>query len=351
MGRRISGGQKRPGVILLNAYSDRVHDFSRPRLLQSFYTMNIKDQVENFQGTKDDLIKALLVQLEKYESQLQLYAVHHSICPITPGGQTLQSTPPVQRGDGRVLSPTQATQPSLKFIINEITTGNRRKRTRPSLKWKGSAQTLVDEVPLGRNWWVKLKDIELDSVSQNQHAISMLCDWKVSSGSTHEGVQKPPYDSAAPNSNCIPGLITYARAYGEQLRKWEQSATFAATMASLSRIIFISICVVILKAGVPEAQINAAMSLVSGQDSPVLHQRHRAAVVWLHGLINSLYSVGWGIRASDLLLMCECRYTHLHAVLTFGRASIGIILSRACRFWKGFFSIPDKSFARWKVPG
>ena len=82
---------------------------------------------------------------------------------------------------------------------------------------------------------------------------------------------------------------------------------------ALQRFIFVCLCVVLQAEGVATDQVNSVMRMLISDTGGKYLERVRKGVMWMNTLIDDLAGIGWGSRASELLMLCELRRKHLTA--------------------------------------
>ncbi len=104
-------------------------------------------------------------------------------------------------------------------------------------------------------------------------------------------------------------ILTYADVYGHATKKTQEHAQFALTVGVFQQLIFVSLCVVLEASGTPTDSIDSSMILSFAAEREKSLARIRRGVWWANRCIASLSKGDWGLRSTEIFLLCKLQVT------------------------------------------
>lgn len=171
-------------------------------------------------------------------------------------------------------------------------------RTSNNAPWRRLAQTLVQETPFANNWASTLRDNGVHEMMSTGQAVTVLL------GPEHEINTSPTQDRLPPIDD-EQGAFARVRAYARAAAQKGLDASAALMLANFQKFLVFCLCSVMRETGVPENDVNGIMRICLGNVTKDYCRRVLRAAVYLNQLVDALYMEGWGLRASELLLLCK----------------------------------------------
>lgn len=251
--------------------------------------------IDNFQGSSSDYISYLertVISLRRRQNHCRCSSITHDTlqrdtgthCPTTSGTKELEIV-----HFHPTKSPTRAT------------TRKRRKKETPVPRWEEQALTLIGETPKADMWTHKLKEIGIFDVMCSGKAVSHLLLLDV--GNKPRTVS-PGDTSMAQVLRSSP--LSRIEHYASVSVQKEITAAVATALANYQKFLVLSSCAVLVRIGTSTKEIYDIVRICMGNAVTDDHcKRILRACQFVHELMDTLYMGGWGLRAFELLLVCE----------------------------------------------
>jgi len=164
--------------------------------------------------------------------------------------------------------------------------------------WRKLARTLVRETPYANKWVDTLRDNGLYDMMSTGKAVAILL------GTGHESNARTDQHltSAIEDEQGAFGRVTeYARMAMQNCI----DASAALMLANFQKFLVFCLCNVMRDTGSSLDDVYGIVRICLGKVSDNHCYRVLRAAVYLNKLVDILYMDGWGLRASELLLLCK----------------------------------------------
>ena len=198
-----------------------------------------------------------------------------------------------------VTSCTAGSENTLNII--QWTPVAKRPRT-DSPTWKEDARTLVKSTPKANQWWQAIRANGIYEPLSNGNAAAYVLDSQCSLVQSATATALFAKATAAERS----GLLARVAAYAHTAIRRETTATAAIMLANFQKLLVLSSCAVLNQTGSPKEDVFDIVKICIGPVGDRYCRQTLRTAVYLNQLVDMLSSHGWGERASDLLLICEC---------------------------------------------
>lgn len=166
--------------------------------------------------------------------------------------------------------------------------------------WRRLAQTLIQETPFAHDWKATLRDNGVHEMMSTGKAVAVLL------GPEYDANVPPAGDRLAAIED-EQGAFGRVREYARVATQKSLNASAALMLANFQKFLVFCLCSVMRESGALQSDVYDIMRICLGNVSDDYCGRVLRAAVYLNQLVDALYMDGWGLRASELLLLC----THL----------------------------------------
>lgn len=229
------------------------------------------NRIDDFPGSEHDYVKFL-------EQAVTSLRAHHRFC---------------------TTSCTTTSENTLNII--QWTPEAKRART-DSPTWKEDARTLVKSTPKANQWWQAIRANGIYEPLSNGNAAAYVLDSQCSLVEPATTTALFARATASERS----GLLARVAAYAHTAIRRETTATAAIMLANFQKFLILSTCAVLNQTGSPKEDVFDIVKICIGPVGDRYCRQTLRTAVYLNQLVDMLSSHGWGERASDLLLICEC---------------------------------------------
>jgi hypothetical protein len=197
--------------------------------------------------------------------------------------------------NGHILNPRKRGFP-LSFIpwTPDSHTAKKQKQNIPH--WKTAADCLIRETPTGKEWLRVLKEKGIHNLMANGLAATHLLEGNGSTGASGDPAQQV---SAAEAS------LGRVRKYAQSSHQKETLAIVALTLANFQKLVALSACAVLFEIGGSPSEVLDVVRICIGNRGKEYCVRTLRTAVYMNKLIDTLYDQDWGLRGSELYLLCE----------------------------------------------
>lgn len=270
--------------------------------------------------TDTDHIRELISYIGFLEAKLSYLQYHHESCDIW------LSSPPIVDASLSYLPPDiiatgyeandEATDKSrIPEAMSSLaaTSYLSRTNTRPSVKTSKSNprwKQIIDQITKGwdepSTWLEKREAIGLDSINQNQYALTAVL------GQQHDApfhltADESPLFASQASINTTDALVTIAQRYALDSKAFYRNSTLDNQLYVFRELVFASLCVVMEHQGLPIDTIDSLMRLcISSSGSANLYRLRRGAL-WVNRVISGamMNKLGWGHGSTEFFLICR----------------------------------------------
>jgi hypothetical protein len=267
------------------------------------------------QQQRDELLNGLDERTRNYvlqlESRVMFLEVHHRKCHLQSSEAAVLQSPP--------SSPTEireepifievSFQSQAHILSPDSQTQTLRQRS-GNARWKQEADSMLKEVPTAQLWTKWWENGSFQFSSSTPRAIASDIDLVLGQALMPNGREKETSLARTCHSDhhlsLKEDLCLRIGRYAGVVKSLGAAAKLSSQKAAFQEVVFVSLCVLLLDAGIPEDRIDHMMRLGSNtvQNWKTLKNLRRGAV-WANKLVNHLSWKGWGCRASLLLLLCK----------------------------------------------
>lgn len=173
----------------------------------------------------------------------------------------------------------------------------RKKPQKP--RWEQVAATLIGETPRAHDWQKLLKEKGIYEIMSSGSAVAHLL------GDTHNSASIEALDVIVVDKSASDGALGRIQAYAYAAIRRETNASVALVLANFQKFLALSACAVLAATGSPNSHVFDIVRICIGNVSTEYCTRMLRVVVYLNELLDTLYMHGWGLRASELLLLCK----------------------------------------------
>lgn len=200
--------------------------------------------------------------------------------------------------------------PALQIAATSPTSAKPPQKSPPgnNPRWK----RIVDQITAGwddpRGWALKRVTCGLDSVDQNNRALTLILGLKNCIPS--EWAQTPGSsllltEERRPGMNTKDALILSARQYALDTKASGTNTVFVSQIHNFRELVFASLCVVMEHQGLPINTINDLMRICMSSSGAANLYRLRRGALWVNRVIRGLITRGWGHGATELFFLCK----------------------------------------------
>lgn len=222
----------------------------------------------------------------------------------------------------------------LSFVQWEPTSDEQRPaKTRISnnAPWRRLAQTLIQETPFANKWASTLRDNGVHDMMRTGKAVTILLGPEQEVDASPARVRLPPVEDEQ-------RFFGRVREYAHAAAQNGLNASAALMLANFQKFLVFCLCSVMRESGVTESDVNDIMRICLGRVTDDYCRRVLRAAVYLNKLVDALYMDGWGLRASELLLLCkylsQSSQIHGTAAEASTRESVTDVVRHALQFRK-----------------
>jgi hypothetical protein len=166
--------------------------------------------------------------------------------------------------------------------------------------WKPLAKQLIDGTPQGRNWMMRIQELQIHDVINNGIAADYVSD----------GLAATPYVSV--NVSCPAGsrcdVLTAVQNYAESAATRFASANCVMMLVNFQKFLVLCICAVLSRMDFSKEALINITRICFGNVSDEYAVRLWRTALFLNELIDKLDIQGWGGRATQLLLVCTAQF-------------------------------------------
>lgn len=239
----------------------------------------MSSRLDNFKGSDAQYLQYLERLILEYRAQLQISAEVEERSPQVPA----QSRKRRRSLEIEHWNPAGAPGP----------------RKKPP--WTNLAQKLVMEIPEAKDWTEALKENGLHELMTSGKAVAYLLATSYGAGRSLWQTDLVPAEVEDG-----PEVVRRVKQYAQATVQMDVTAVAAVMLANFQKFLLYSLCVVLRETGVPVSEVYDTMRICLGNVKQETCWRTLRAAIYMNQVIDSLYMDGWGLRASELFLLCTC---------------------------------------------
>lgn len=258
----------------------------------------MRARIDDFLGSTEEYIDYLETALLDLRTKLTITAstVHGderqlNLCQASHNLEYLESLAREETRAGPQKRPRQ-------LEIVQYTPDNVNSKSPTDTPWKKLARILVRETPCANNWAGTLRDNGLHDMMSTGKAVAILLGPGHESNARTNQVRTPAIED---EQGAFGRVTEYARAAVQNCL----DASAALMLANFQKFLVFCLCNVMRDTGSPLGDVYGIVRICLGNVSDDYCCRVLRAAVYLNKLVDTLYMDGWGLRASELLLLCE----------------------------------------------
>lgn len=266
----------------------------------------MRERIDDFSGSLEEYIEYLEVALLDLRKRLTTVTVPTGTvegdgrpqdqCQVTNISEDLED-----RNHNQTSTIPHKRPHQLEIVQWEPGNENpRHKKARLPLNapWRRLAQTLVQETPFANDWAGTLRVNGVHDMMSTGKAVTILLG--------------PEYEPNAPTIQDRPHAIVDEQGAFGRVREYARAATqkgldaaAALMLANFQKFLVFCLCNVMRDSGIPLGDVYGIVRICLGNVTDDYCCRVLRAAVYLNQLVDALYMDGWGLRASELLLLCK----------------------------------------------
>jgi hypothetical protein len=177
------------------------------------------------------------------------------------------------------LSPTKKSFTNTSFTMAPPKAGSGNPR------WKRILDQMTKGWDTPSSWVDKRAAIELDSVEQNKHALTLILGLRNGLPPTWHDCPEP-MSSPSEAASRTDALIMSARQYALDTKASQLHAGFVVQVHIFRELVFASLCVVMEQQGLPIDTINDLMRICMSSSGPANLYRLRRGALWVNRVIS-----------------------------------------------------------------
>lgn len=260
-------------------------------------------RIDEFSGSFEDYVRYLEDTVLDLRSR---FATVPRLASTVAGKRRLQEHSQIignledlQEEEDHQIRPSPQKKPrELEIVQWKPGTDDTPARTSSNAPWRRLAKTLVQETPFASDWAATLRKNGLHDMMSTGKAVSILL------GPEYELNESFPRDrlpTIEDEQGAFRRVTDYARAAAQN----GINASAALMLANFQKFLVFCLCSVMRDNGVSQSDVNGVVRICLGDVSNDYCNRVLRAAVYLNQLVDALYMNGWGLRASELLLLCK----------------------------------------------
>jgi hypothetical protein len=271
--------------------------------------------------TQDGQVAELISYISFLEAKLQYLQLHHEHCNLrsAPLDSDLDMELPYLPPDvvianeeaevAKVHIPLTPPLPLEPFPIASVPAVQPMPKKGTIPRWK----RIVDQMMAGwgqpSSWEDKRMDIGLNSVAQNQVALTLILGLR-NENPQHDPSHAFPFpdmETHSPPASPTEALIYSARQYALDTKASKMNADFVVPLHTFRELVFASLCVVMEQQGLPIDTINGLMRICMSSSGPANLYRLRRGALWVNRVIAGtlVAKMGWRRSGTEFFLLCE----------------------------------------------
>ena len=251
-------------------------------------------------------VHKLLDQILTLEKRLRHLERHHKHCPVDREISPSPSDKENDAGSSHDLDNNADTVEreagsGLKIITFDphLHDQQKTKTTQSNPKWRVIAREMLDSVPDINNW-VNLRQHRGTATDQeHEMVVAMIAGH---SNQVRDSGSKSVYPAG--DADIAGRLINSAKTYARITQSFQTKADLAWRVHSFQELVFVSLCAVLERHGIPLSDIDEIMRICISNSHPTNLHRLRCGALWVNEIIVGLVKAGWHHRATELFLLC-----------------------------------------------
>lgn len=267
----------------------------------------MRERIDNFPGSAEQYIDYLETSLLDLRGKL---ATSASPAPLNEpvdadGSDGVQRArcraPNVLETPGYLDSPRTCANPHKRprpLEILQWMPGKESRKTSGNAPWKQLAKTLIRETPLAKDWAYILRNKGVYDMMSTGKAVMILLGSEYGSNAPTGQDQRLAIEDEQ-------GVFRRVAAYARTAAQKGVDASAALMFANFQKFLVFCLCNVMRDNGLPLNDVYEIVRICLGKISDDYCCRVLRATVYLNQLVDALYMEGWGLRASELLLLCK----------------------------------------------
>lgn len=242
--------------------------------------MHKQQRIDNFQGTVDDYIAYLETKVKKLSG-----------CRSPP------FSPSDVRDDEIHNSDSVASTPQLKFIPHDSNAPPAKRQRKSKPRWQIEMDNMLCNIPSATDWPSKRSIVGLSSLTGVTNAFDMII-----------GGITPSTKPITTDPDC--SLVQFQslqllNSYATTIAALEIEKTFTTQIFHFCKLVFVSLCEVLVYYGVKIKLVDDVMKICISQSDPGNLVVLRRGARWVNRMISALVTKGLGHLASETFVLCK----------------------------------------------
>lgn len=273
-------------------------------------------------------IDVLKSEIRALKAKVRLLEQHHQHCAIGKRKSPLSDNqsfssdielfpdvelpPSNAENHGRSDSGIENTPSTLK-IIPFIADHPRKKPCHSLPRWKKVADQILEDVPDAKRWIPRRQELRLktnEDYNRIVAAVTGVCGIGNTSQRRHRTILPSSNGTSEDNIRVAAAVHQNTKLpslTNSLIRSAKACARLTRTsqvLSSFQELVFVSLCVVLECHGIPVDHLDEIMRICISDSEPRNLKRLRCGAIWANRVIFDLGNAGWGIRATELFLLC-----------------------------------------------
>jgi hypothetical protein len=173
-------------------------------------------------------------------------------------------------------------------------------------RWKQIADQITKGWDKSSSWTEKREAIGLDSVKQNNYALTAILGLKKDLP-VHLARDEFPSSASRNCINAIDALVTSARQYALDSKASQRSSGLVVQVHIFRELIFVSLCVVLEQHGLAIDTIDSLMRICMSNSGSANLYRLRRGALWVNRVISGtmMKKMGLGHGSTEFFFLCR----------------------------------------------